>query len=107
MQEVSGVHLTDLDGVARLPSDGMALNQGLSFFLRKSFAPQIQTIAPRVERRMCIRLPVARASRWPMVSGLTQSDARLASRWIAVFRNMPIGCLCVRHPQFQNEVIGG
>lgn len=64
MQAVSGAYLTDLSGVAQLPSIDMAMNQGLHSFLRKIFAPQIQMMAGSIERRRgvlgcCSRAPLA------------------------------------------------
>lgn len=81
MQEVSGAYLTDLNGVAQLSSIDIALNQGLHSFLRKSFPPQIQAIARRAETPDGYS-PALRARHWPMVSGLAQSRARRAPRWI-------------------------
>jgi hypothetical protein len=100
MQEVSGAYLTDPNGVAQLSSIDMATNQGLHFFLRKSFAPQTQVIIHRAETpdgylSVC-------CSRAPLANGF-QTAATLDYG----FANMMISCLCVCHPRFQNEVIGG
>ena len=100
MQEVSGAYPTDLNGVARLSSIDMATNQGPHSFLRKSFAPKFQTIARQAETPdayspvCCLHAPLA--------SGL-QTAATLDYG----FADMMIGCSCVCHSRFQNEVIGG
>jgi hypothetical protein len=107
MQEVSGACSTDLNGVARLSSIGMAMNQGLHLFSAKPPLLKFKRSSVGQKRRTGIRPSVARVRSWPVVSGLAQSSARRASRRIAVFENMMIDCSCICHPRFQNEVIGG
>jgi len=107
MQEVLGAYSTDLSRVAQLSSIDMATNQGPHSFLRKSFAPQIQTIARQAEAPDGYS-PV-RGSREPSANGFSaraiqgQAGAAL-DRDLA---NMLIDCSCVCHLSFQNEVIGG
>lgn len=84
MQEVSGAHLTDLDGVAPLSSIEMAANQGLHPFLANHSLRRFKQSPVGQKRRMGICPPVARVRRWPMAAGLTQSSARPVSRWIMV-----------------------
>ena len=105
MQEVSGAYLNDLNGVAQLSSIDIALNQGMYSFLRKSFAPQIQTIA----RRADVRLSVVRVRRWQMdfEARATECQTGAALALDYGFGNMMIDCSCVCHLRFQNEVIGG
>ena len=107
MQEVSGAYLTDLNGVAQLSSIDMAMNQAQHSFLRKSFAPQIQTIARRAETPDgCLS---ACCSQGALASGFG-ARATECQTGVALdygFANMMIDCSCVCHSRFQNEVIGG
>lgn len=99
MQEVLGDICTDRNGVAQLSSIDTATNQRLHSFHRNSFPSEIQTAV----RCVAARGRSARVRHW---------RARVNPRQKGVagdcdFRNMQIGCLCVCHSQFQNEVIGG
>jgi len=107
MQEVSGAYSTNLNGVARLSSIDMAMNQGLHSFLRKSFAAQNQTIARQAETPDGYSL--VRGSRALPANGFgvraIERQAGAASDYDQV--NMKIDWTCVCHLRFQNEVIGG
>lgn len=100
MQGISGTYSTDLNGVARLSSIDMATNHGPHSFLRKSFTSQTPMIAHQAETpdgylSACF-------SRGSRANGF-QTGATLDYG----FSNMMVGCSCVCHSWFQNEVIGG
>jgi hypothetical protein len=107
MQEVSGAYFTDLNGVAQLSSIDMAMNQGRHSFLRKSFAPQNQTIARQAETPD--GYSSARCSRAPLANGFgpRTSESQTGVTPDYYLANMLIDSLCVCHLRFQNEVIGG
>ncbi len=107
MQEDSGAYSTDLNGVAQLSSVDMAMNQGLLLSSANHALRRFKQPLVGGKGRMGIRSSVALMHRWPMVLGLAQSSASRVSHSITVFGNMMIDCLCVCHPRFQNEVIGG
>jgi hypothetical protein len=107
MQEVSGAYSTDLNGVARLSSIGMAVNQGLHSFLRKSFAPQIQTIARRAETPDGYLSACCSRAAPDNGFGTRAIECQTGVAPDCVFPNMMIDCSCVCHSRFQNEVIGG